>query len=309
MICRKHQLLLVAALLFTGSSVSVAHAQDGYHIYDPSGDELSFDEVAAKFLGAEVILVGESHDDSIGHLVELEILEHAFAARTTAAYPRVAVSMEMFTRDVQHVVDEYLQDYITESHFLKASRPWARYETDYKPLVEFAKVHRIPVVAANAPRRYVSRITKHGANALDSLAESSKHWIAPLPYAQASAVYETKWMAAMEESMSGMDSTGGMDHSMFAHMLEAQSLWDATMAHSIVQQLIKTPESAVLHFVGSFHVTKNTGIIEHIKRYRPGTQVVTIVIDPSEDPASPSDEQLLLGDVIVLTKEAPDETD
>ena len=61
--------------------------------------------------------------------------------------------MEMFERDAQIVLDEYLNDLITEKKFLDDSRPWENYKTDYRPLVEFARVNKLNVIAANAPRR------------------------------------------------------------------------------------------------------------------------------------------------------------
>ncbi len=70
--------------------------------------------------------------------------------------------MEMFERDVQIVLDEYLKNYISESHFISSSRAWGNYKTDYRPLVEFAKQNKIDVVAANAPRRYVNMVSRLG---------------------------------------------------------------------------------------------------------------------------------------------------
>src|SRR3954467_8455063 len=68
--------------------------------------------------------------------------------------------MEMFERDVQIVLDEYLSDLITEQHFLASSRPWGNYKTDYRPLVELAKEKHLDVIAANAPRRYVNMVSR-----------------------------------------------------------------------------------------------------------------------------------------------------
>ena len=303
---RSITLLTVAfSFLLATAPSTVAQSEEGYRIYDSAGTELAWEDVISK-TDVEVVLVGETHDDSIGHKVEWELLTRLYAAQTDTSEPSVAISMEMFTRDVQHVVDEYLGDVITESHFLKASQPWDRYETDYKPLVEFAKAHGLPVIAANAPRRYVNRVTRLGSNALNDLHPVAKNWVAPLPFAQASPEYEKKWMKQMEESMAEMGAEG-MDHSMFAHMLEAQSLWDATMAHSIVTQLIKQPAAKVVHYVGSFHVTQNTGILEHIHRYRPGTSALTIVLEPSTDIMNPSEDDLKLGDVVILTHKVEEE--
>jgi hypothetical protein len=63
----------------------------------------------------------------------------------------VVVAMEMFERDVQGVLDQYLAGTITEEQFLKASRPWPRFATDYRPLVEFARAHKLDCPCCGAP--------------------------------------------------------------------------------------------------------------------------------------------------------------
>ena len=53
---------------------------------------------------------------------------------TAEGEPRsVALSLEFFQRDAQPILDEYLAGLITEKAFLAASRPWPRYQTDYRP--------------------------------------------------------------------------------------------------------------------------------------------------------------------------------
>ena len=78
------------------------------------------------------------------------------------------VSLEMFERDVQGVVDGYLAGSIPESQFLQESRPWPRYATDYRPLVEMAKSEGWTVVAANLPRRVASAVAKSGSRRSNS---------------------------------------------------------------------------------------------------------------------------------------------
>lgn len=52
---------------------------------------------------------------------------------------KLVLSLEMFEADNQSVLNEYLDGKITEDEFLAKSRPWPRYKTDYRQLVEFAK--------------------------------------------------------------------------------------------------------------------------------------------------------------------------
>jgi uncharacterized iron-regulated protein len=278
----------------------------------------------------EVVFVGESHNDLTGHLIEVELLSRAFTAHEVAyssSEPTrdVTLSLEMFERDVQYVVDEYLDDLITEDQFLKSSRPWSEYETDYRPLIEFAKQEGLPVVAANAPRRYANLVTRKGREALLELSAQALATLPPLPFGMPSEAYEDQWRLAMVEAVEDMRERCPMppamqhamrgdsarpsmpmsSHSSTSNPLQAQALWDASMAFSISEHLMRNPEALVLHMVGSFHVERGTGTPEHLERYRPGTATMIVVIRPVEDVESFDPERDGENeDFVILTEEA-----
>jgi uncharacterized iron-regulated protein len=254
------------------------------------------------------VFIGESHDDLTGHHLEMELLSRAFAAYGSegsavgAARP-VTLSLEMFERDVQYVVDEYLLDQITEDQFQKSSRPWPEYETDYRPLIEFVREHGLAVVAANAPRRYANRVTRLGRDALLDLSPRALETLPPLPYGEPSVAYGDQWRMVIVESIEEMkercpppempergEHPGAarpempmMSHGASSNPLQAQALWDAAMAFSISEHLMRRPDALVLHMVGSFHVERGTGTPEHLELYRPGASTMIVVIRPVED--------------------------
>ena len=174
-----------------------------YRVYRADGSASSFAEIEEALHAADVVFVGESHDDPIVHYLQREILEAAHARRGDRT---VALSMEMFSRDVQYIVDEYLTDLVTESQFLDASAPWDNYASDYRPLVEFAREHDLDVIAANAPRRYANRVSRLGRESLSELSETARSFLAPLPYEAASEAYEEQFARAMREAMDEMAS-------------------------------------------------------------------------------------------------------
>jgi uncharacterized iron-regulated protein len=83
----------------------------------------------------------------------------------------------MFERDVQDPLLHFGMGHMEEAEFLKASRPWPRYATDYKPLVDFAVQHKWPIVAANIPRPIASEIAKTGLDGCGQ-AEPDSTWFA-----------------------------------------------------------------------------------------------------------------------------------
>ena len=125
--------------------------------------------MTADLARADVVLIGEQHDDPNTHRLELAVLE-ALARRQVA----VTLSLEMFERDVQTSVDTYMSGSSGEDDFLKNSRPWPRYATDYRPLVEFARRQHWPVVAANVPRRIAADVAKSGKPAVDALTTADR---------------------------------------------------------------------------------------------------------------------------------------
>lgn len=202
------------------SAAGNPHAPPHWQAYHASdGHPARLEEVVAAMAGVDVVLLGEYHDDPVAHALELELLQQAHmrhgrplhgprrggepqgaaggaaASASAASGPpgdrrRVVLSLEMFERDTQEVLDAYLAGrfeawvlvrcapallahgciamlpqcnktpclfywagHIRPQDMEKDARAWPNYSRDYRPLVEFAKQQGLAVVAANAPRR------------------------------------------------------------------------------------------------------------------------------------------------------------
>ena len=138
-----------------------------------AGAFVDFEVMLASVAKADVIFVGEQHDDPNTHRLEVAILEGLDRRKV-----RPVVSLEMFERDVQAVLDSYLSGALVEEEMVKTSRPWPRYATDYRPLIEAAKQRGWIVVAANVPRRIASAVAKSGQAAIAQLTESDRRLVA-----------------------------------------------------------------------------------------------------------------------------------
>jgi uncharacterized iron-regulated protein len=104
---------------------------DHFRVYTRDGAPATLDDIVRAMAEADAVLVGEIHTDPVGHWVEAELFRRALelvrAGDESGALRPLALSLEMFERDVQGIVDEYLQDLITESQFLASARPWEFY--------------------------------------------------------------------------------------------------------------------------------------------------------------------------------------
>lgn len=262
-----------------------------FTVFDGKGNSSSISDIVKSLGNTGVVFLGEMHDDAVGHAVQFEIFKETVESYSAR---RITLSLEMFERDVQTVMNEYLAGLITESHFLLNSRPWGNYKTDYRPLVELAKEKKLDVVAANAPRRYVNMVSRNGRESLNGLSKEAKAWIAPLPYAEASDAYSRKFkslMGASAEAQMGLDK-----------ILSSQSLWDATMAHSVSRSLAKNKSSLVVHLNGGFHTENRLGTVEHLVKYKPGAKVVVVTIKYDDDFKNfDNAKHTGLGDFVILT--------
>lgn len=300
--------------------VDTAYVAGDYRAFTGAGEPSSLDDVVAAMGRHDVVFVGETHDDPTAHALEAELLERAHArygapASADAPARPVALSLEFFERDVQLVVDEYLAGLITEDAFRDDARPWPRYGTDYRPLVEFAKGNGLTVIAANAPRRYANRVTRLGRESLDDLSAEALATLAPLPYGEPSEAYRDQWIRVIAEVMEEEGTKCGVpvenppapvgSHETMGNQLDSQVLWDATMAWWISRHLAAHPDALVLHGVGGFHVARGTGLPEHLEAYRPGARSMIVLIRPVEEIESfePAPEGEW-GDFVVQTEES-----
>jgi uncharacterized iron-regulated protein len=311
--------------------------EEHFRVFTGEGQPASFQDIVDAMAKADAVLVGEIHTDPVGHWLEAELFKSALemvgAGQGSGARRRVALSMEMFETDVQHILDEYLQDVIPESQFISSARPWEHYDADYRGMVELAKATGVPVLAANAPRRYVNRVTRLGPSSLADLSEFALSTLPPLPYPPPTDAYRGEWTSLMmgmvmepqcpapeetEEAPAhgppatdapsgppaGMPSHGG---SFMENGLQAQTLWDASMAHTITTFLDANQGGLVLHMVGGFHVQNFTGIPEKVQFYRPGTRSLVVHMDLAEDIESfDPEEHTGRGDFVILTDQALD---
>jgi uncharacterized iron-regulated protein len=298
--------ILWAAILFPLSVIAQVTEKD-YRIFDVKANkEVSVKDIAERMENFDVLFYGEEHNDSVTHYLEKTIFEalyNRFSSNT-------ALSMEMFDRDVQVVIDEYLSGAIREKSFLKDARAWSNYR-DYKPMIEFAKEKGLAVVCANAASRYTNLAGRKGQIALGNLPEASKANFAPLPYDTASGAYYDKLTGVTHEAPSSTKDTlkpqapimpmgmGGFN------LITAQSLWDATMAYSISEYRKHNKKKKLMQVNGRFHSDERYAVVAQLRKYSPKTKV--LVISSGTDKAFPNilwSQYLKDGDYVIITNPA-----
>lgn len=285
-------ILIAIALFVVSASAQLAYNEEQFRLFDGKGNAVSMEQLIKAMGEVDAVFLGELHDDAVGHAVQAEVFRRV-VAQHCATRP-CALSLEMFERDVQTVLDEYLAGQISENHFMLSSRPWPNYKTDYKPLVELAKEKKLPVLAANAPRRYVNMVSRNGRDALNGLSKTAKGWLPPLPFADPSPAYSAKFKALMGPSA---EAQMGLNN-----ILMSQSLWDASMAYRVAEFLKANKKGLVVHLNGGFHTESRLGTVEHLLKYRKKAKVLVVTMRYEDDfKKFDAKKHTDIGDYVLLT--------
>jgi hypothetical protein len=140
-----------------------------------------------------------------------------------------------------------------------------------------AVAHSVPVVAANAPYRYVSVYARLGSGALSALLpDASAVGLPPLPIAPTSAQQVSKLDRELRRGVAIGGAAVTKAGILSERLFRGQALWDAAMAHSIAARLKTDSAALVMHVCGKFHMEEATGIPEHLGRYAPHARITSV---------------------------------
>jgi uncharacterized iron-regulated protein len=249
----------------------IASVRDGV-----TQERLTWGELISQLSDAEVVFLGETHDDDSTHRLQFAVFDQLLSKRDG----RVVLAMEMFERDVQAAIDDYLQGGIDEAKFLESSRPWSNYREAYRPLVERAKQAGSPVLAANFPRPLLRQIFQSDAKNLEVLGENRK--FAP----QSLLENPSSYWKRVDNATRGHAAFMPVATDQSSRLMSTQSLWDNAMGETCAEALRDFPQHQVVHVNGGFHSQYWEGAVHQLLLRRPETKVKTVSIQPASNPYS-----------------------
>ncbi len=215
--------------------------------------------------GKKIVYVGEYHDRFAHHNIELEIIKSLYRKNA-----EIAIGMEMFQRPFQSVLDDYIGGILEEREFLKKTEYFSRWGYDYnlyKPILDFARAWKIPVVALNLRREITDKVSQNG---MDSLNEDEKKEI-PEQTNFSDDSYRERLLRVFAEHKDSSERN-------FDFFYQAQVLWDETMSRSIDEYLKKNPGRQMIVIAGQGHFIYGSGIPRRTFR-RNGYIFTTILND------------------------------
>lgn len=245
-------------LLLLVSTISFGQ-QEAFVIYNSKGKKSSFKKLVKATQEKSFIFFGEYHNNPICHWLQLELTKELYSRHKKD----LVLGAEMFEADNQFIINEYLRDLISSTNFQDEVRLWPNYNTDYKPLLEFARENKLPFVATNIPRRYANMVYKKGLESLNDLSDLAKGYIVPL----ASFEFDST-VKCYRDMITSMGDHGSTD------IAKAQAIKDATMSHFILRN--STSTSVFLHYNGAYHSDNYQGIVHYLKKSVESESILTI---------------------------------
>jgi uncharacterized iron-regulated protein len=273
-----------------GDAAPAVRVHDDYALVETAdGASLTLDELADALALYDVVFLGEEHDTDVVHRLQAELSEALVARRGD-----VILSLEMFERDAQPALDQYLAGAIDEHAFLDRSRPWPNYAAHYRPAIELAKREGLPVLAGNVPRPLAARVVHEGPRAVLSAPYAPRHVLLP------DGLYRTRFDAIMggHGGIEGVDPT---------YVFASQCIKDDAMAESIADALALHPGAQVVHWCGRFHSDAHLGTVERLAQRRPDLAIAVITPTTGGDLGAPlTDEERENGDIVLRAPAQPE---
>lgn len=239
---------LLAFSIFLASAMGCSGFGGVLRVSD--GRVIVFEEMIREIGNANIVFVGEAHDDKRHHRFQLAVIE----ALLKAGAP-LAIGLEMFRADSQGDLDHWVEGKIGLEEFVKVYHenwglPWPL----YSDIFLFSRENRIPLIGLNVSGEITKKISRLG---FSSLTEEDLKKLPP----GISCDVDEAYMDYIRRAYGAHAAKGKS----FVNFCEAQMVWDKTMAWRLTEFLKMNPKRTVVVLAGAGHSWKR-GIPEQFRR-------------------------------------------
>ncbi len=214
----------------------------------------NFNEILQTLDETQVIYIGERHTEYVHHLNQLQVIKTIHESGQ-----KLAIGMEIFEISQQKAIDEFLVGNIDEAQFLRDTDYFRRWNYDYnlyKPIIDYAKDHKIHIVALNLDNDIIHQVSKKG---IDALSEDQRK---QLPVQM--DLSNPKYRKDLREVFANHNQYHGPKD--FMYFLQAQVLWDETMAQTAHRYLRNHSSQKLVILAGNGHLRFRYGIPSRLFR-------------------------------------------
>lgn len=224
------------------------------------GKTTSFQDMVEEISAAEIIFIGEEHDDPAHHKTQLDVIK---ALHKKGRH--LAIGLEMFKKKNQKSLDAWISGTIPERSFIPIFLDNWGFEWElYRDIFLFAREHNTPLIGLNVPQEITRKVGKTG---FLSLTDEERTKLPP----GVTCELDEEYMDHLVEIFQYKRST---DRS-FVYFCEAQVLWDQAMAWYLTEYMKSNPGRTVIVLAGAIHAWKY-GIPKQQQRYIANEQRVIV---------------------------------
>jgi uncharacterized iron-regulated protein len=229
-----------------------------------------------------VVFVGESHDQYPHHLNQLTLIKGVYAKHSD-----LGIGLEFFAQPYQPVLDAYVRGEIDEAQMLRDTLYFERWRFDYRlyrPILQYAREHGIPLIALNLEREITEKVGREGLDALD---EDQRARMPEID--RDNETYLNRLKAIFDSHPHGEGRS-------FDNFLAVQLLWDEGMAERAARWLTEHPGRPMVILAGVGHLMYGDGIPKRLQRRVPDSQAIVLNVN------SPQELDPSLADYVILAK-------
>ena len=226
----------------------------------------TLDGIIPELAKDRVVYVGEAHTAYGHHLSQLDIIR-----RLHEIDSNIAIGLEFFQQPFQQYLDDYIAGKLDEKEMLRKTEYYIRWAYDYrhyKPILDYAKEHGIPLIALNLPKEITRKV---GTEGMDALTDEERAQI-PDDIDESNALYKKRIKAVFYQHPHGEGRS-------FENFMQVQLLWDEGMAEQTAKYLLKNPKRQMVVLAGIGHLADGTGIPQRVNRRIPIESSIVLPAD------------------------------
>ena len=268
--------------ILADESTQCAHVGQWWQAGSPVSAPLLLEQAARH----DVVLLGEQHHQAAHHRWQLYTLAGLAAYRE-----QMVIGLEMLPREAQPVLDAWVAGELSEAAFLQQSHwhdAWGYDPALYLPILHFARMQQIPLLALNIQPSLRHQLATQGFNAIPA---EQRHAIPPP--VMASDAYQQRLREMFQHHAMGDDDDA------FSTFLNAQLTWDVAMADALADAV--ADDTLVVGLMGIGHLAYGDGVPSQLAALGV-TNTLTMAPLPVEEGCARPDSNVAEG-IYLLTEE------
>lgn len=245
-----------------------------------SGKIVKVSTLVENAASADLIVIGEFHDNYGCHLFQRDLIE-----ALVRKYPRLVVGFEFFRREDNEVLELWRNDRISEAELIRKTGWYQKTSYNYgytRLIMEVVRKYRIKTIGLNVSRDILRQVSRKG---FDSLSQAEKKLFPSVRISNPEHRYLIKTVFgdfALQVPF------------WFENVYNAQKCWDVVMAESMRETLARKENQGYKGIIiaGSLHVAYGLGIPFRFQRSSGRSRIVTMVpvLIPAKDEKSEEEE-------------------